>query len=196
LLSDIAEQLGVAKSSVSMWVRDVPFDPPPRRSSPDRKPHPQHVAKLAEIAACESAAFERVGVLSEQAFFAAGVALYAGEGTKRDGGVEFANADPAIIAFFCRWLRECFTIDERRLRVRVYLHADLDLDAAEAFWSEVTGVPRSQFRSSYRAKADATMRNRRHEHGCAYVRYGCVHTHRQIMGAVRALLTSLPRLPG
>ena len=49
----------------------------------------------------------------------------------------FANTNPAMIAFFCAWLRRFFTIDESRLRVRVYLHEGLDLDAAEAFWSRV-----------------------------------------------------------
>ena len=63
-----------------------------------------------------------------------------------------------MIAFFCAWLRRFFAIDESRLRVRVYLHEGLDLDAAERFWSEVTGVPRAQFGSPYRAKADASIR--------------------------------------
>ncbi|HTL87569.1 MAG TPA: hypothetical protein VL856_20460 [Acidimicrobiia bacterium] len=49
-LQDIATTLGVSKSSVSLWVRDVPFVPGPRQPSINRRPHPQHVAKLAEIA--------------------------------------------------------------------------------------------------------------------------------------------------
>jgi hypothetical protein len=121
------------------------------------------------------------------------VALYAGEGAK--GSLVFANMNPGMIEFFCRWLRHFFEIDETRLRVRVYLHEGLDLGAAEAFWSELTGVPLSQFRAPYRAKADPTMRLSKHEHGCAYVRYSCSRTHRQIMGLVGALLTS-SAIPG
>ena len=34
-------QLGVSKSSVSLWVRDVPFTPSKRRHGPRRRPHPQ-----------------------------------------------------------------------------------------------------------------------------------------------------------
>ena len=37
-----------------------------------------------------------------------------------------------MIGFFCAWLREFFEVDETRLRVRVYLHDGLDLDAAQA----------------------------------------------------------------
>ena len=107
----------------------------------------------------------------------------------------FANTDPAMVAFFCAWLRRFFDIDESRLRVRVYLHEGLDLDAAERFWSEVTGVPRTQFRAPYRAKADPTIRLTKHEHGCVYVRYSCSRTHREIMGLVRALLSS-SAIPG
>src|SRR6478752_3746104 len=76
-LQDIATTLSVAKSSVSLWVRDVPFEPGPRQPSPNRRPHPQHLAKLAEITACDRLGVERIGMLSTEAFLAAGAALYA-----------------------------------------------------------------------------------------------------------------------
>jgi hypothetical protein len=189
-LADIATTLGVSKSSVSVWVRDVPFTPSQRRSGPRRRTHPAHTAKLRQIAALDELGIQRIGTLSEDAFLVAGVALYAGEGTKRDGVVAFANTDSRMVAFFCAWLRRFFAIDESRLRVRVYLHADLDLDAAESHWAGVTGVPRTHFRAPYRAVADPTIRRNRHEYGCAYVRYACSTTHRTIMGLIGALLSS------
>jgi len=188
-LQDIADQLGVAKSSVSLWVRDVPFTPSKRRYGPRRRPNRLHDLKLAEIAALDRAGSDRIGRLSLDAFFAAGIALYAGEGGKTDGEVRFANTDPSMMRFFCTWLRRYFAIDESRLRVRVYLHEGLDLDAAQRFWSEVTGVPLHQFGKAYRATADATIRQNKHEHGCGYVSYCCAFTHRTVMGLVRALLS-------
>ena len=157
--------------------------------------HPQHVAKVAEIADCDRLGVESVGVLSDEAFLAAGVALYAGEVAKRESHVLFANTDVAMVSFFCAWLRHFFSIDEERLRVRVYLHESLDLDAVEAFWARATGVPRHQFRAPYRAKPDLSIRLAKHEHGCVYVGYSCSHTHREIMGLIRALLSS-SALPG
>ena len=194
-LQDIATQLGVAKSSVSLWVRDVDFTPSKRRYGAQRRPHPFHEAKLAQIAQCDAEGIARIGSLSDTAFLAAGVALYAGEGSKTDGVVKFANTDPGMVAFFCCWLRRFFDIDEARLRVRVYLHQGLDLDAAESHWSVVTGVPRAQFGASYRAIADPSIRRTKHEFGCVYVSYGCSLTHRRIMGLVRALLSS-EAIPG
>jgi hypothetical protein len=113
-----------------------------------------------------------------------------GEGSKGEGEVNFANSDPEMVRFFCAWLRRFFEVDEKRLRVRVYLHLGLDLDAVEQFWSELTQVPRSQFRKPYRAVPDPSIRRNKHEYGCAYVRYTCTKTHRQVMGLVRALLSS------
>ena len=132
---------------------------------------------------------ERLGVLSDDAFLVAGVALYAGEGAKRDGKVVFANSDPAMMRFFCVWLRRFFEIDESRVRGRVYLHEGLDLDAAHACWSEVMGIPLAQFCAPYRAVADTSIRRNKHEFGCAYLTYSCSQTHRAAMGMVRALLS-------
>jgi len=134
-LADIAATLGVSKSSVSLWVRDVDFTPSPRRSGPQRRPHPFHERKLQEIAELDELGRQRLGVLGDDAIPAAGVALYAGEGAKTGGAVKFVNSDPAMIAMFCAWLRRYFDVDERRLRAHVYLHHGLDLAAAEAHWS-------------------------------------------------------------
>jgi hypothetical protein len=194
-LLDIAETLGVSKSSVSLSVRDVEIEPLKRRPSTNRRPRPQHLAKLAEIEECNAAGIARISVLSEQAFLVAGTALYAGEGGKRDGKVNFANTDAAMVRMFCAWLRRYFEIDETRLRVRVYLHEGLDLDAAEDFWSLVTAIPRRQFNRPYRAIPDPTLRLTKHIHGCAYVDYHCSRTHRDIIGLIRALLAS-EAIPG
>jgi hypothetical protein len=194
-LLDIATALGVSKSSVSLWVRDVPFTPSPRRTGPKRNTHPASRVKQRQIQELDAEGRRRVGVLSDDAFLAAGIALYAGEGSKADGKVVLANTDAAMVAFFCAWLRRFFTVDEARLRVRVYLHEGLDLDRAEEHWSVVTGIPRGQFRAPYRAVADPSIRRAKHEHGCVYVSYNCTRTHRRIMGLIRALLAS-DAIPG
>lgn len=138
---------------------------------------------------------ERIGRLSEREFLVAGVALYAGEGSKDDGSVAFTNSDPRMVAFSCSWLRHFFQVDESRLRVRLYLHQGLDLAAAIAFWSELTGIPGSQFAKPYRAVADPSIRTAKHVHGCVGVRYSCSATHRSIMGLVGALLSGAA-IPG
>jgi hypothetical protein len=195
-LAEIAARLGVAKSSVSLWVRDVEFTPVPRVTVGRRRaPNALERRKQAEIERLIEEGRARIGRLSEREFLVAGVALYAGEGAKGDGSVLFANSDPRMVAFFCSWLRHFFRIDESRLRVRLYLHQGLDLAASVAFWSALTGIPESQFAKPYRAVPDPSIRNAKHVHGCVGIRYSCSATHRSIMGLVGALLSDAA-IPG
>lgn len=197
-MPDIAVALGVSRSSVSLWTRDVPVPPRPRRRPQQRDDRrygakssgPNKLArrKQEEIERLLAEGKERIGELSERDFLVAGAALYAGEGMKRNGKVGLANTDPSFMAFFCTWLRHFFVVDESRLRVYLYLHEGLDLDAAVRHWSAITGVPRGQFGKAYRAVPDAGIRNSKHPYGCATVTYCCAHTYRELMGLVRALM--------
>jgi hypothetical protein len=177
---------------VSLWARDVEFDGPVARAVQGRRRDPNALQrrKQAEIERLLEEGRVRIGRLSEREFLVAGVALYAGEGTKRDGAVRFANSDPRMIVFFCAWLRRFFEVDESRLRVRLHLHVGLDLATAIAFWSALTGIPPSQFVKPYRAVPDPSIRRAKHVHGCVTVSYSCSATHRSVMGLVSALLSN------
>jgi hypothetical protein len=174
---------------VSLWVRDVEFARrPPVARGRRRAPNALQRRKQAEIDRLLEEGRARIGRLSEREFLVAGVALYAGEGSKGDGSVRFVNSDPRMVALFCTWLRRFYEIDESRLRLSLYLHQGLDLSAAIAYWSALTGIPESQFRKPYRAVPDPSIRRATHVHGCITVSYSCSTTHRSIMGLVSALL--------
>jgi hypothetical protein len=198
-INEIVAELGVSKSSVSVWVSDVEFDAatrPPRsvtnrnRGARNRRPNRLQQRKHGEIERFVVEGRDRIGRLSERDLLVAGTALYAGEGNKTDGEVRFSNSDPRMIGLFCAWLRRFFDVDESRLRVRLYLHQGLDLDAANAFWSELTGIPLAQFGKPYRAIPDPSIRSTKHPKGCPGVSYSCSRTHRAVMGLVTALLSS------
>jgi transcriptional regulator with XRE-family HTH domain len=205
---EICEELGVSRSSVSLWVRDVEpdrdawvararanyengnFGPRPKR------PHRQQLEKAAEIARFQEEGRQRIGRLTEQEFLVAGVALYAGEGAKTGHAVVFANSDPRMILFFVTWLRRFFDVEERRLRMVLYLHQGLDLGAAEVFWSKLTGIPCSQFGKPFRAVPDPSIRRAKHPMGCPRVAYSSSPTLRSILGMSDALLTCPDAIPG
>jgi transcriptional regulator with XRE-family HTH domain len=199
-LQEIASELGVSRSSVSLWVRDVEFEPKPRQWSSSAARHRGanvlQRRKAAEIAELIEDGRRRIGALSEREFLVTGAALYAAEGAKRDGVVKFANSDPRMIRVFCSWLRHFFEVDESRLRVALYLHQGLDLDAAIQHWSKLTGVPVEQFTKPYRAVPDPSIRRSKHPMGCPSIAYACTRTHRAVMGLVHALLESSLVLPG
>lgn len=194
VMRDIAEHLGVSRSSVSLWTRDVAFTPDldrtrdRRHAARQRGPNALQRRKQAEIDRLLAEGAARIGTLSERDFLIAGVALYAGEGAKRDGQVALANTNPNFIAFFCAWLRRFFTVDEARLRVKLYLHEGLDLEAAVRFWTRITDIPPEQFGKPYRAVPDEGIRHTKHSMGCATVQYCCCKTHRTVMGLTHALM--------
>ena len=187
-LREIADELGVAKGSVSVWVRDVEFTPKLRnRGAANQRPHPLHVAKLAELDRCRDEAEAWVGDVAERDVLMFALGLYAGEGSKGDGSVVFANSDPVLVAVFLRWLRTQLGIDESRLRLRLYLHAGLDLAAAQHHWTTVTGIPLEQFNRPYRPIANATRRTNRHEFGCVAVVVHSKALHRRVMALIEAV---------
>ncbi|HSH22630.1 MAG TPA: hypothetical protein VK975_01030 [Acidimicrobiales bacterium] len=94
-------------------------------SGPAAGTHRSAQAKAHEIERLLAEGRERIGALSERHLLVAGTALYAGDGSKTDGSVRFTS-DPRMVLFFCVWLRRCFTVDQSRLRLRLYLHQGLD----------------------------------------------------------------------
>ena len=191
-LQEIASELGVAKGSVSLWVRDVDFVPRPRnRGHPAGPKHPMRLKKEAEIERCREEAEDWVGTMTQRDLSMYALALYAGEGSKRDGSVVFANSDPVLMRLFVVWLRNEFDLDESKFRVKLYLHADLDLDPAVEFWSAVVDVPPDQFNKPYRAVVDETMRTNRHVYGCASIVYHSRLLHRRVMARIQAVGSAL-----
>ncbi|HET9610618.1 MAG TPA: hypothetical protein VFP06_13495 [Acidimicrobiales bacterium] len=196
-LNEIAAELGVARSSVSLWVRDVGFDESVRaaraganRNAGARRRGPNALARRRqhEIDRLMAEGREAIGSMSDRDLLIAGTALYAGEGAKADGSVVFANSDVRMVVLFLRYLRRFFEVDETRLRARLYLHQGLDLAAAVAFWSQATGIPPAQFSKPYRAVPDVSIRHSKHTMGCLYVKYSCSRTHRAITGLMAGLL--------
>ncbi|WEH17471.1 hypothetical protein [Streptomyces sp. VNUA24] len=145
----IQVELGCSKSSISLWVRDLP--------KPERTRSAEEASAIArrgweatlqrreeERRLTKATAMHAIGELSEREVFLAGVALYWAEGAKdksysRRERLAFINSDPNVIRFFLRWL-DALGVERDRLRFRVSIHESADVTDAEAFWAELVGV--------------------------------------------------------
>ncbi|RZU29213.1 hypothetical protein EV284_5425 [Streptomyces sp. BK022] len=150
----IEAALGCSRSSVSLWVRDLP--------KPERKRSPEEAAAIArkgweeklrirdeERRRTKDEARRRVGALSERELFLVGVGLYWAEGTKdkpydRREHVTFVNSDPGMITTFLAWL-DLLGVERERLRFTVLIHETADVPGAERFWAEVVDADRAAF---------------------------------------------------
>ncbi|MGW7051802.1 hypothetical protein [Streptomyces sp. NPDC054887] len=146
-------ELGCSKSSISLWVRDLPKPPkrtPEEASAIARRGWDATLRRRAtEREATKRAAAEAVGELSDRELFLLGVTLYWAEGAKdktydRRESLRFINSDPDVITVYLRWL-DLLGVPRARLRLYVSIHESADVPAAEEFWAQLTGVPRSGF---------------------------------------------------
>lgn len=155
---EIAAELGISKSSVSLWVRDMPR-PPHLSYEESRKRSAEGVRRYwavegpkreAARAAAIAAASDEIGELTDREVRIAGAVAYWCEGAKgkpwrRGDNIAFINSDPGLITLFLRFLRTA-GVEADRITYRIAIHESADITAAERFWTEVTGVDASRFK--------------------------------------------------
>ena len=155
---EIAAELGVSKSSVSLWARDLPrvgrisYEETRKRNAQGVSSYweAEGLRREARRQAVSAAASTEVGSLSDREIIIAGAIAYWCEGSKskpyrRDDRVTFINSDPGLIRFFMRFLVATSTPLDR-LICCVQIHENADVAAAQRFWERVTGLDPAQFR--------------------------------------------------
>ncbi|MET7359057.1 hypothetical protein ABZS76_11455 [Streptomyces sp. NPDC005562] len=178
----IQVELGCSKSSISLWVRDLPRperrDPSEQAKLAARKRWEHELAmRDVERQRVKDGARQEIGQLSDRELMMAGVALYWAEGTKdkeyaRRETVTFVNSDPAVIRLYLAWLR-LLGIAPERLRYRLMIHITADTEGAERYWADVVGVDVSTFqRTTIKKHNPKTVRKNVGENyrGCLVIR--------------------------
>ncbi|MFJ6212639.1 hypothetical protein ACIQGZ_04805 [Streptomyces sp. NPDC092296] len=151
---EISGALGVSKSSVSLWVRDLPKPPQlpaaeRARRAAEARWEPLRRQREEERRLTKAAAAREVGALSPRDLFMTGIALYWAEGAKdkpyaRREKVRFTNSDPDVISLFIAWL-DLLGVQRSRLRFYLHIHESADVAAAEQYWMERVEADRTQF---------------------------------------------------
>lgn len=97
----------------------------------------------------------------EQELFYLAIALYIGEGKKRDREqVSLSNTEPRVIKVFLRFLREICHVDEKKIWAWINIFDDSNLRRAQEYWEDVTGLTSSQFyKPVVRARRGGTYLN-------------------------------------
>ncbi|MET9516732.1 hypothetical protein [Streptomyces sp. NPDC002994] len=202
-------ELGCSKSSISLWVRDLPKPPKRTREEASAIARRGWEATLQrreiEREGTKRAAADEIGALTDRELFLLGVTLYWAEGGKdkaydRRESLKFINSDPNVITLYLRWL-DVLGVPRERLRFYVSIHESADVPAAEQFWADLVGVAPSAFnKTSLKRHNPKTVRKNTGEayRGClvVYVRQSA-DLYRRMEGAwygiVGASLTSDPR---
>lgn len=152
---EIERHVGVARSSVSLWVRDIKLSDEQRLAlatrvtegklkAAERKAHAARLVRRDYQEEGRRLARERGGS------YAAGCMLLWAEGDKCRNAVRVSNSDPALLSFFADFLREHFSVRDEVFRVYCNLFPDhLDHQhEVEQFWLTTLGLPSTCLRKS------------------------------------------------
>jgi AcrR family transcriptional regulator len=150
-VKEITKLVGVSRSSVSLWVRDIELTEAQKQALRDRNPAFNawlngSAARSAHFRDLRRGYQERGRELARAGdeFHAAGCMLYWAEGDKNGRRVALSNADPEVLRFFLSFLRKYFEVENERVRLRCNLFADhlARQREVEQFWLDLLDLPR------------------------------------------------------
>ena len=142
----------MARSTASLWVRDIPLTVAQRAALTLRNPVYNGQFKGAATNAgrgrCRRRVYQergRIRAKKPDALYVAGSMLYWAEGDKGRNAVRMANSDPAVLSHFVKFLRVEFRVADEQIRVTCNLFADHEdrKTEVEDFWLTTLRLPRA-----------------------------------------------------
>src|SRR5262249_33701775 len=149
-VKDITKQLGVAKSSVSVWVRDIELSDEHKAALKSKYHH--YEAKIRGSQANRQKGLQqRIAYQQEgrararegDPLHLAGCMLYWAEGAKSRGSLILVNSDPDMMRFFIRFLRQSLGVSDTKISLRIicYTNNGVSLDEIENYWLALLALP-------------------------------------------------------
>jgi transcriptional regulator with XRE-family HTH domain len=155
-IKDIAKEVGVSKSSVSLWVRDIELTIEQKKKLEEKNRlffnqeygNKVKKEKYKKIRG-EYQVKGRKKAMEENNLHCIGCMLYWGEGDKSRTNFGFVNSDPGMIRVMMRFLRECYSVEEDRFTLRILYHeySKVSLKETENYWLNITGLKNSCLRA-------------------------------------------------
>jgi transcriptional regulator with XRE-family HTH domain len=193
----IAERLGVAKSSVSTWVRDIELTA--EQHAALRQMNPRYNAQLrGQEGRSASARAARLSAQEHGREYARrgdplhlqGCMLYWAEGSKRRNNAIFTNSDPEMVAVYMRFLRRCYGIADERIALTVNCYVTNGLSAAQIveWWLSELELPAGCARTPMVNRISSASRLRRGQvlpYGTVRIVVNSVFLVQSIYGAIQ-----------
>lgn len=153
---EIRKSLGVAKSTLSYWLKGIRLSREQRSrfyTERIRKlaegPHGSRARRQKEIEEIlVRARTEVAGGIDDSAYRLLGAALYWAEGSK-GGLLQITNSDPALVYFMVNWCAKNFNTDPKTYFAKLNIYSQQNENDLKTFWSELCGIPLERFGKSY-----------------------------------------------
>jgi len=158
--SEILLKVPVAKSTLSVWLREIGL----AKRQKQRLTQKRRAAQQKAQEACrdkriritkkiKKRASKEVKNISKRDLWLIGICLYWAEGNKQRKSsiserVGLGNSDPNIIKIFIKWLMVVCKIKKSDLDVRLAIHETANVEKAKKFWSRQVKIPVCQFKKT------------------------------------------------
>jgi transcriptional regulator with XRE-family HTH domain len=201
----ISEKLGLAKSTLSDWLKEIPYKPNRevlKRIVLGRLKSAQfkHNQRIADITKRKELAKKELGEITKRDLWLLGIGLYMGEGMKLQESVRIINSDPEIIKIALKWFREICGLENENFTPSAHIYPDNNINLTINYWSKITHIPKEQF-----CKTQIDKRKNKSGKKKRKLPYGTLHLqikscgkkefgrslHRRIMGWIETLLNQI-----
>ncbi|KKS30710.1 MAG: hypothetical protein UV60_C0005G0012 [Parcubacteria group bacterium GW2011_GWA2_43_11] len=164
--SEILKEIHVAKSSLSLWFREVKLSKPQvqkitlkRKNAQIKGAQAKRSQRISRENIIIAEASNQIGILTNFEFMLVGIALYWAEGSKAkphniSQGVDFGNSDANMISIYMEWLRKSLKVSNERITISLYIHENSKYKINEVIqhWLKITKLPKTQFQNVFYKK--------------------------------------------
>jgi len=190
-LKTIAERLGVAKSSVSLWVRDLPLSQQrmkelnlvggtrgglvrSTKARDIRRQYQQDGRNMAEK-------------LQNETLFVAGCMMHWSEGEKSKNRVSISNTDLDFLRLWLSFALRFFDVCRQDMTLAIHCHTNngLTKEQIENYWLEQLCLPRSCLRATSVLIKEGSFKKNKHPYGVARIDIGSTRVVQSIWGAIK-----------
>lgn len=202
--SEILKQVPVAKSTLSLWLRDVGLAKKQKQLITEKRIAGRLRAlesirrnKIQRVKGIKDLAKKEVPSMIQDPFWLAGVILYWGEGSKEHAKacpVKFTNMDLQMHKLFLKWIRKYLSVTDENLLFELFIHERADIERAKKYWMQNLGFRKDRLRTYFKKHNPKTKRTRVGEeyYGVlATIVYKSISLNRKIAGWVEGIVVYL-----
>ncbi len=192
-INDIEKKLGIPRSTLSGWFKNVVMDDTHIARLQKNKEEAwararinsvisHRAQKAARIANAQAEAQKVINRLdfSNDLLDIAFAMLYLGEGAK-SGGTSIASSDPKILRFVLTALDRVYVLKREVIRCELHLRMDQDSDELKQYWSQVLRIPLENFKYAAYDKRSEGRPTYPHYNGVCVLQCGNVAIQRKLI---------------
>ncbi|MES2087598.1 MAG: hypothetical protein V4467_01250 [Patescibacteria group bacterium] len=144
--SEILKQIPVAKSTISLWLRDVGLAKKQKQVITEKRIAGRlrgvdavRRNKIRRVKDIKDSARQEVASLIRDPFWLTGVILYWAEGSKEHAiacPVKFTNMDLQAHKIFLNWIHQYLQVVDGDTRFELFIHEKADVESAKKYWKQ------------------------------------------------------------